>query len=193
MGAGVLGAVADQIKGLNPLLYGYTGGSFVTNTPPVDGLTGAGFMNITMINLTAGMDLNATLNGTTDLDGKFTIGGQTVLDMSDLGVVGGIPLGYANQIVAMIKAQYPQAPVFVSSEGGIGIVNQNGDGSYALITNVYTMLSPYTGMDAATAAYMDAQNLQALGYGNYLTLYYNNMGIVLGYNIDNPERHKLPQ
>lgn len=200
MGEGVLGSVAAQIRSINGPLKAACGGSFVTTEPPVEGLTGSEFMNIVMVNLTAGMDLPETLNGTADLDGKLIIDEETILDMSDAN-----GLGYANMVVGMIKGSnndLAKAPIFVSSEGGIGVFDGKN-----VMTNLYSafvamnLVTPeqvlaMAGLDNATIgamtaeqkagaiAQMDEQNKLLLGQGDYITLYYNNMGIVLGYNID---------
>lgn len=200
MGEGILGSVAAQIRSINGPLKAACGGSFVTTEPPVEGLTGSEFMNIVMVNLTAGMELNETLNGTADLDGKLIIDEETILDMSDAN-----GLGYANMVVGMIKGSnndLAKAPIFVSSEGGIGVFDGKN-----VMTNLYStfvamnFVTPeqvlvMAGLDNATIgamtaeqkagaiAQMDEQNKLLLGQGDYITLYYNNMGIVLGYNID---------
>ena len=163
-------SIASQIQGMNPILQS-VGGSFLTTQPPVEGLSGGPFMNIIMINL-ASIDMEEggvadALKGTDDIDGKLTIGDTVALDMTDTFVntaASGLTAGYGNPYVsgAVQMINGTGAPVFASSAGGVGIF----DGS-ALI------------------------NLNSLGYptgdlgaGDYMALYLNNMGIVLGYNMD---------
>ena len=199
---GILENVALTIKTMNTPLNIACGGSFVTTNPKYEvEVTGDEFMNIIYANLASGMDLSQTLNGTEDLDGVLNIGGKNVVDMTDTN-----GLGYANTIVGMIKTSaYSKAPIFVSSEGGIGIFNGT-----EVITNIYTTFVGAGLVDANTVLamagfapndiaamnndakmaalnQMDEANKTALGNGDFLTIYYNNMGILLQYNLDKKE------
>lgn len=231
-GISILENIALTIKAMNTPLNKVTGGSFVTQTPNHEGITGGEFINIIYANLAAGMDLQQTLNGTEDLDGIVNISDKNVVNMTDTN-----GLGYANYIVGKMKANpiLSAAPIFVSSEGGIGFISQDENQQFVMNTNIYTTIVGVAGaglegeaqmaamaaaaielfnvleidpeqilMDAilsetlpkeiaaadqvtqlmAVLNILDAQNTQKLGQGDYLTLYYNNMAILLQYNLD---------
>ena len=231
-GIGILENVALTIKAMNAPLQKVTGGSFVTTSPKHEGITGGEFINIVYANLAAGMDLSQTLNGTQDLDAVLNIGGKNVVDMTDTN-----GLGYANYIVGKMKANsmLSSAPIFVSSEGGIGFISLDENQQFVMNTNVYTTIVGAAGLglegDAQMAAMaaaatelfgalgttpqavieqaiaagapidpstltdqmtilmtalnvLDTQNTTLLGQGDFITLYYNNMGILLQYNLD---------
>lgn len=166
-----VGGTVTEISLLNGFLKAACGGSY-TATNPMPGLSGENFMNIIMINLASGLDVSAALKGTDDLDGKFIINGNAVLDMSDTytATLTGHDntVGYGDPNVATLIGAYSGvAPVFRSSAGGIGIFN--GSQVVTALTGDKTM---------------DAMNKAGLGMGDYVTLYRNNMGVVLGYNFD---------
>ena len=126
-------------------------------------------MNIVMIQLAQGDTVDAMMNGTDDLDGSFTKGGITYMDMSDKytapHVGTGKPIGYGNQFVAQAVASTGgQAPVFNTCAGGVGIFN--GENLLTALTGDPTM---------------DAMNHEGLKMGDYIAMHQNNMGFVLGY------------
>ena len=151
-------SIATQIMALDGLFTpGYTG--FIS-TNPLDGYNGD-FMNIIMVNLKSGYDL--TNLGGDDLDGTFSVGENTLLNMND----GENP--YVEQVVTLSGGQ---APVFQSAAGvtsGTGLGIGYFDGT--------TMVTGLTGDPT-----YDAMNQQLLynADGGYLMLYFNGMGIVLG-------------
>lgn len=123
--------------------------------------SGKDFVNMIYLNLSgAGL-----LGLADDVDGKITIGGKTLVDMNDTSIylhpVTGAPTqgNYANAYVdtvmtgaKLLGGKLP--PIFVSSEGGC--THFNG-----------------TTLD---------QTMGDIFKGDHLTLYYNNMGILMGYN-----------
>ncbi len=120
-----------------------------------------GFMNMVMITMDADYIPGLNTGTPSDIDGICKIGDVTVLDMDDYDLNGdGVAdITYGNQYVFGTIVQSAQAgmfpPVFASSEGGVGYY----DGS---------ALNSLTGNN--------------LYQGDYLTLYYYNLGIVVGYN-----------
>ena len=127
----------SMISAMGQLLSG-VGGSFTTTKPPIEGdLGGAQFMNVIGINMSVGKDLGAS----DDIDGKYIVGDYTVVDMAD-GIAG----GYTSPLVSLIKKMNNGLPVFVSSEGGVGMLMPEVDTntgtilSFTLITDVYQAL-----------------------------------------------------
>ena len=208
-GAMGAGPVADIIKNFNTLLYSIGGGSYVHESP-IPELTDGSFMNIIYVNLEAGFDLNATTNAFTDLDGTFSVNDKVIADLTD-GTHGG---GYTDNLISVVKGFAANAPVFVSSEGGIAIAYSTTEmtpyvynflanmiaSSYNIPTDmaaqqVCQMLgiavpTGYTAGDYLN--YLDYVNASKVGYGQYITIYHNNMSIVLEYNIKAPERYTAP-
>ncbi len=152
-------SIATQIVALDGLFTpGYT--SFMT-TNPLDGVYNGNFMNIIMVNLKSGYDL--TNLGNDDLDGTFSVGDNTLLNMND---------GENAAVEQIIALSSGAAPVFQSAAGitsGTGLGVGYFDGS--------TMVTGLTG-DPATDGYN--QQLLYNAEGGYLMLYFNGMGIVLG-------------
>ena len=162
-------SIAQQIQQLGYVLQGTLGTTYIRQEDE-NGNTSGGtvYMNIIMIQLGVGNSVEEMLGGTADIDGSFTKGGVTYMDMSDKytspSIAGGT-VGYGNQGVATLIGSYGgQAPVFNTAVGGVGVF----DG-----TQLQTSL---TG-DAT----LDAMNKQGLTMGDYIALHMNNMGIVLGY------------
>ena len=213
MGAG---PIADIIKNFNTLLYSVGGGSYVHESP-IPELSDGSFMNIIYVNLEAGFDLSATTNDFTDLDGTFSVNDKVIADLTD-GTHG----GYTNNLISVVKGFAANAPIFVSSEGGIAIaysttemtpyvhnflasmVASNFNINYAEADNgtkqyIAAQVCDMLGIivpDGTNAAdylnYLDYVNASKVGYGQYVTIYHNNMSIVLEYNIKNPERYTAP-
>lgn len=166
---GVTGT-AQQIKQLGYILQGILGTTYITQEGETgDTSGGTVYMNIVMIQLAQGDSVEAMMNGTDDLDGSFTKGGITYMDMSDkftaTHVGTGKPIGYGNQFLAQAVASTGGlAPTFSTYMGGVGIF----DGK--------------TLQTALTAdPTMNAMNLEALKMGDYIAMHQNNMGFVLGY------------
>ena len=202
-GAVGAGQVAELIKNFNTLLMGVSGGSYV-HSDPIPELSDGSFMNILYVNLEAGMDLSVSTSSFVDLDGKLSINGTPLADLTDSAYGG-----YTDPLVSIIKGVAPNAPVFVSSEGGIGIINQTASG-FEMVGGVYNFLKLASGKSAmeicgmlgvqmpdeataqATLNALDDANKVKLGYGRFITIYHNNMSILLEYNIKNPERYTVP-
>ena len=129
------------------------------------------FMNMIMINMDADYIPGVSTGTPKDIDGTISIDGKTVMDMDDgmhnivvLNPETGEPIvqtissGYGNGYVTFVQNlaganSYP--PIFVSSEGGVGYFDGKN-------MNVVTGAEVYQ--------------------GDYLALYYYNLGIVLGFN-----------
>ncbi len=154
---------AGMIAGVNDCLP--SGSSFKT----LLGENANGFMNMIMINMDADYIPGVSTGTPADIDGKLVIGGTTALDMDDhtnvpvmLPGIGATTMNttYGNPYVDLIKAQTAGLPVpppiFVSSEGGVG----------------YSDLETFT----------DQLGNGNIYKGDYLALYWYNLGIVLGYN-----------
>lgn len=163
--------IAQQIQQLGYLFKGTLGTSFITQVGEGGNVSGGTvYMNIIMIQLSSGDSVAEMMNGIYDLDGLFTKGGVTYMDMSDKCTAphaAGGTVGYGHQGVATLIGTYGgQAPVFntLGAQGGVGIF----DGSQ--------LQTSLTGDPT-----MDAMNKQALTMGEYIALHMNNMGIVLGY------------
>lgn len=164
-------STAQQIQQLGYVLKANLGTSFITQVGE-NGNTSGGtvYMNIVMIQLASGDSVQEMMNGIYDLDGMFTKGGVTYMDMSDKCTAphaAGGTVGYGHQGVATLIGQYGgQAPVFntLGANGGVAVF----DG-----TTLHTAL---TGNET-----MDAMNKQALTMGEYIAMHQNNMGFVLGY------------
>lgn len=166
---GVTGT-AQQIKQLGYVLQGVLGTTFITQEDE-NGNTSGGtvYMNIVMIQLAQGETVAEMMNGTDDLDGSFTKGGITYMDMSDKYTAPhagtGKPIGYGNQFVAQaVASTRGQAPVFNTCAGGVGIFNGE------------TLQTALTGDPT-----MDAMNKEVLKMGDFIAMHQNNMGFVLGY------------
>ena len=134
------------------------------------------FMNMIMITMDAHYIPGVDSGDPADVDGKLVIGGNAVLDMDDytnvpvlLPGVGATTMNttYGNPYVDVVRAQAAAQgspvppPIFVSSVGGVG----------------------YTDMQTFT----DTLGNGGVYQGDYLALYYFNLGIVLGFN-----QSKLP-
>lgn len=156
----LIGSISDDIG---------NGASFLTQ---FDGNTNR-YMNMIMINMDADYIPGVSTGNPLDIDGSLVIDGTTALDMEDgmRNVVVGfnpetgepiiqtIPSGYGSGYVAVIQSQTKDLPVpppiFVSSTGGVG---------YSDLKD----FNPVTGAD--------------IYQGEYLALYWYNIGIALGYN-----------
>ena len=126
-----------------------------------------GFMNMIMINMQSDYIPGASTGTPKDIDGTLSIGDKTVMDMDDgmrpvysaeAGDFINIPSGYGNGYVTVVQNlaganAYP--PIFVSSAGGVGYFDGKN-------------MNPVTGAEVYQ--------------GDYLALYYYNLGIVLGFN-----------
>ena len=150
------------------------GNTFISQTGEEGTDTSNYYMNIIMLNLIAGTDAATVMKATDDLDGKLTIGGTAYFNMNDektaTNVATGLQVGYGDQNVANAIGNYAgQAPVFNTAVGGVGVISQDEGGNYLLVTDLTA--------DATT----NAMNKEALKRGDYIALYQNNFGILLGY------------
>ena len=129
-----------------------TNASFTYNDPNKTG-RGEACMNIICVNMVAG--INPTSGE--DVDGKIVIDGVTALNQNDDDPI--------SQMVDMLTAATKgEAPVFVSSAGGVCITN-NVDGIFGLDA---------TGNPVAPA-------VECL-FGDFLQISYKGLGILLEYN-----------
>ena len=163
--------IVTQFQGLGQLYKVQVGPNSFITTYDENGNTASGttYMNMIMVNLASGTDITQALSGTTDIEGKFAIGDKVYLNMNDEytspNVLGGT-VGYGDQNVANAIGGYGgQAPVLNTYMGGIAVYDGTS-WQYALAPDPTT----------------NAMNQYALGQGDYIALYMNNMGIVLGYN-----------
>lgn len=154
---------ASLIQSLDGLFNNaYYNTSFITNDP-LNGLYTGDFMNIVMLNMSSGYE--AVLS-TQDIDGAFTVNGTTVMEMRDnknplLDGLMGTFWGYN---------QFP--PLFQSSGSGTeAIMWTNG----SELKNPDISLTP-EGEIAASNVDKDS----SLFSGDYLSIFYGNMGIVMG-------------
>ena len=155
-----IGFAAEMIKNLNKLLL-QENSSFITEkTMVVNGKeTTFKAMNIVMVNLLV-PDLSGgwegilnQMYGTTDIDGKVTIGGKTVLDMDDCTKNG---KKYNFKDITIAENKTADNHIFSSSAGDVAITNANGT-----MTELKGDISAKTDHD-------------------YLALYIYTLGIVLG-------------
>lgn len=155
-----IGFAAEMIKNLNKLLL-QENSSFITEkTMVVNGKeTTFKAMNIVMVNLLV-PDLSGgwegilnQMYGTTDIDGKVTIGGKTVLDMDDCTKNG---KKYNFKDITIAENKTADNHIFSSSTGDVAITNANGT-----MTELKGDISAKTDHD-------------------YLALYIYTLGIVLG-------------
>lgn len=125
-------------------------------------------MNLIMVNMTAGMglslDFSASPSSIEDVDGKLTIGGNTVMNMND----GENPMvdAYINGIYSLMGQM---APVFQTSAGGT--CASNG-------------VNAVFGVDFSTYQYGVEQLTAECFAGDYITLYF--CGIAISFEYYNP-------
>lgn len=184
---------ASLIQGLSQALKAQTGYSYEIGNP-LNGYEGK-FMNMIMLNMTDGFGAS---DGSNDVDGSLTVAGTQVLNMNDSG--------YAAAVAALMGQGYTQA----QAEGAIltgqasGVIDASGNvmldriwaanpaapvvQSTAATAGVGTALSTAYFNGTAFEGVTNAQTFDvgaissshALCSGEYLTLYYGGMGIVLG-------------
>lgn len=149
--------LAQQIKAMSSLLsMSATAQGYTAGYTTTEQVAGQVMMNLVMVNMTVGGDPLAGL----DVDGTLTMGGTTVMNQNDGENVA------VETYTAVTKQMTGQdVPVFQSSAGGTCFC----DGE----TGVY-------GIDlaAGSAAAADASCFS----GEYITLYYCGMAVVLEYN-----------
>lgn len=114
------------------------------------------FMNMIMVNLSAGTDPTVFLTGTHDIDGKLTINGTTYLDMNDgeNGTYGDKTVSNNVELLGNVMV------------GGT-IVNTCNGGAIVL--------------DSSNNIDMTKLNHVGLTDGDYVAVYKGNLGIVFGY------------
>ena len=186
--------IVAQIKALNGL-FGASGGtgSFLTKLPN-NGDTQ--FFNMVMANIPYSDSGAAGIFGAGDIDGKFTYGDQVLLDMNDsqFGSFGDpYVAGYAAN--ALTKS----APIFKSNNGTVAVGIQGStkglnafnptqqavgykvkeQSGYAIVipNGLYQQDTEPANPDLPLKA-SDA----AINEGEYLTLYYNGIGMVFSFN-----------
>ena len=180
--------IATQIKALNGLLQP-SGGSFLTNLPNNPDTK---FFNAIMVNMKYVSDASSVFSSD-DLDGSMSIGDNKLLDMND-SAYGGFGNPYVSGYAA--HSSLGKAPIFQSSNGtvGVGIMGSStglnafnpseqaigmavgSQGGYAIVVpnGAYQSSSSHsTGLAPADST---------LYSGEYITIYYNNIGLVFGYN-----------
>ena len=162
-----ISAQAVQISQLNGF-FQLNGASYTTKL----GESNNNYMNMIMIIMEADYIPGVSTGTPVDVDGTLTINGTTALDMNDYDLTGdGVAdINYGNQYVhgtiaqAAAAGQYP--PVFASAAGGVG----------------YTDLQTFTDVLGNGAVYQ----------GDYLALYWYNLGIALGFNEGNLPAEPTP-
>ena len=112
------------------------------------------FMNMIMVNIINGTDVNEILNSAYDLDGKLTIGDKTYLNMNDEAATMGY--GYGDATVTQ---------AFLEGQGKNTIVNTCSGGTIVFDAN-YTPTVPVP---------------NGLGEGDYVATYFGTFGFVFGY------------
>lgn len=155
--------VATQIKALNSTFTNT--GSFIKNDNGVEK------MNIVAINMTNGMGL-----GGQGAQGKLVIGEKEVMNLMKN------ENAYVNSI---LKATENKAPVFKTSEGGLGYIISPDNANF-LLQNFYAendyIETVATGNNQIYLKSLNnEQKANALSQGNYIGLYYMGIGISLGY------------
>ena len=156
----LIGSISDDIG---------NGASFLTQ---FEGNTNR-YMTMIMINMDVAYIPGLSTGDPLDIDGSLVIDGTTALDMEDgmrdivvgfnpetgAPIVQTVPSGYGSGYVAVVQSQTAGLPVpppiFVSSTGGVGYSDLE-------------TFTPVTGADVYQ--------------GEYLALYWYNLGIALGYN-----------
>ena len=120
-----------------------------------------GFMNLIMINMDEAYIPGVSTGTPTDIDGSLIIGGTTALYMDDAN-----GSEYGNPVIDYIKSMSAGAPlpppIFVSSAGGAG----------------YSDLNSLTDVATLNPAVPEGKIFE----GDYLALYWYNLGIALGFN-----------
>lgn len=188
-------SIAMQIKQLNNLVA-LKGGSFLTTLPGSGDVT---FFNAIMVNMAYVQDASNVFSNN-DLDGQFSIGGKELLDMNDSQATGNFGNPYVSAIAG--HSALGKAPIFQSS---------NGDVVFGLMGGTTQGLNPFTqqpgvgtalGQDPQYGVLVAPDGLyeinpdpnaklplnpagDGIATGDYLTLYYNNIGLVFGYNETN--------
>ncbi len=182
--------IAMQIKQLNALVAS-KGGTFLTTLPNSGDVT---FFNAVMVNMAYVQDASNVFSNN-DLDGSFSIGDRVLLDMNDTQGNFGNP--YVSAIAG--HAALGKAPIFQSSNGSVvfGLAGGTTQGlnPFTQQPDVGTALGQhpqYGVMVAPDGLYELNPDPSALlplnpagdgiASGDYLTLYYNNIGLVFGYN-----------
>ena len=158
-----LDKIAAQIMGLNAT-FG-SNGSFVKTE------NGVNKMNIIAINMTSGMGL-----GGQGAQGKLVVGGKEVVNLmknenADTNLI--------------LDVTENKAPVFKTSDGGLGYIISPTENTY-LLQNFYAendyIETVATGdKQLYLKSLNNAQKEAALSTGDYIGLYYEGIGISLGY------------
>lgn len=181
--------IAMMIKQLNGLIQ-LKGGSYLTTLP---GNGDTQFFNMIMVNVPYLQNAADIFKGN-DLDGSFTIGDNVLLDMNDTATGN-----YTDPIISAIASHklLSKAPIFRSSNGTIvlGLMGGTTQGvnPFTQQAAVGTAVGTLNGMtlvipDGLYELDPTNQTLpikpagDSIKDGEYLTLYYNSIGIVFGYN-----------
>ncbi len=161
--------VSDQVTTISALngFFQMNGASFTAQL----GESTNNYMNMIMIVMEADFIPGLSTGTPSDVDGSLTINGTSALNMDDgmreiyspeAGGIVTIPSEYGNGYVDVIKGQAAAAgapippPIFVSSAGGVG----------------YSDLQTFTNLTVDNSIYQ----------GDYVALYWYNLGIALGFN-----------
>ena len=157
-----LTSTAMDIKGLSTLLN-ITGTHFGKNASYVKDENGTTYVNIIYVNMAAGADVLSILGGNApDIDGTIAIDGKVVANQNDgENVIVDTYVGAIKQMTGSVP------PVFQTSAGGTCFGNPYGDqpGVYGIDFSTGSMALP------------DASCFE----GEYITLYYNGIAILLEY------------
>ena len=183
--------IAMQIKALNALTA-LGGGQYLTTLPNSGNTT---FFNAIMVNMAYVQDASSVFSSN-DLDGTLVFGDYKLLEMNDTAG------NFGDAIVSAI-ASHPtlgKAPIFKSSNGtvALGLVGGSTQGvnPFTGQAAVGTALGVQNGvaivlpdglyeLDPTNAALPLKPASENIYKGEYITLYYNNIGIVFGYNESN--------
>lgn len=163
--------VASQLAELGLVLAQSGMPKTFVSTTGENGLTGENgeyFMNMIMVNIVAGTDINTVLNFQGDLDGKFTVGDKTYLDMNDAVAIDGVH-GYGSSDVAtqfITQASQGKEPL---------IINTHTDGTLVIDK------STGSATPAGSTELEMYQNMQCLADGDMVAIYYGCFGFVFGY------------
>ena len=146
---------ADLIVGIAQLYEAQYGKGFTTLLGENNTSSDLPLINIVLVNV-AGIGLSG------DVDGTCTIGGTKYLDMTDTAIIGATEAGlvygqYGNPYVAGAAAQTGGAAPIIETTDGVTLFNGS---SWQTVAGTHTQ-------------------------GDYLTLYFGGMGIVLGYDVNN--------
>ncbi|MBQ7356767.1 MAG: bacterial Ig-like domain-containing protein [Clostridia bacterium] len=155
------GPTMELIVGMNAGFQANTpSASFVT---PIGGANN-GFVNFVYLNMDAYFNPGTGANSSSEIDGSLSIGGNVKIDMSDAQTS---QQSLAKTYLSTIGQAYGQVPIFFTDNGGASIFN--GQTVVTLAELAGGALPGQTDKNAALT-------------GDYVTLFYYNLGVMLGFN-----------